>query len=62
MKHLHYAPVFARRTVHTAGSSIVAWDDKSLYTYSKLQNKHNRLEGLLLFKKPITSLKLYIVS
>ena len=33
----------------------------SFHTYSKPQNKHHRLEGLLPFKKPIISRKLYIV-
>ena len=31
------------------------------HTYSKPRNKHHRLEGLLRFKKPIISRKLYIV-
>ena len=31
------------------------------HTYSKPRNKHHRLEGLLRFKKPIVSRKLYIV-
>ena len=30
-----YAPVFPHTTVHTIGSSIVVWGDKSLHTYSK---------------------------
>ena len=42
--------------------SVVAWGDKSLHTYSKPRSKHHRLEGLLWFKKPIISRKLYIVS
>ena len=57
-----YAPVFARRNVHTVNPSTVAWGDKSLHTYSKPRNKHNQLEGLLEFKKPIVSHKLYIMS
>ena len=56
-----YAPVFSRSTVHTVGPSIIVWGDKSLHTYSKPGNKHHRLEGLLWFKKPILSRKLYIV-
>ena len=31
------------------------------HAYSKPRNKHHRLEGLLRFKKPIISRKLYIV-
>ena len=57
-----YAPVFARRNVHTDSPSTVAWGDKSLHTYSKPRNKHNWLEGLLEIKKPIISRKLYIMS
>ena len=58
-----YAPVFACRNVHTVSLSTVAWDDKSLHTYSKPQNKHNQLEGLLEFKKPNINrtCKLYIM-
>ena len=56
-----YAPVFSRSTVHTVGPSIIVWGDKRLHTYSKPGIKHHRLEGLLWFKKPIISRKLYIV-
>ena len=56
-----YAPVFSCSTVHTVGPSIIVWGDKSLHTYSKPGNKHHQLEGLLRFKKPIISRKLYIV-
>ena len=56
-----YVPVFPHSTVHTIGPSIVARVNKSLYTYLKPQNKDHQLEGLLRFKKPIISRKLYIV-
>ena len=59
MQHLHHAPFLAHCTVHTVVPSIVAWDDKNLHTYSKPSNKHQRLEGLLRFKKPNISQKLY---
>ena len=54
-----YAPVLALCTVHTVVPSIVAWGDKNLHTYLKPRNKHHRLEGLLRFKKPNKSRKLY---
>ena len=54
-----YAPVLAHRTVHTVVPSIVAWGNKNLHTYSKLWNKDHRFEGLLRFKKPNISWKLY---
>ena len=49
-----YDPVFARCNVHKVSPRTVA--------YSKFRNKHNRLEGLLQFKKLIISCKLYIMS
>ena len=54
-----YAPVLARHTVHTVVPSIVTWTDKNLHTYWKPRNKHHQLKGLLRFKKPNISRKLY---
>ena len=56
-----YAPVLAHRTVHTVVPSIVAWGNKNLHTYSKLWNKDHRFEGLLRFKKPNISWKLFLL-
>ena len=36
-------------------------ESSAFHTYSKPLNKHHRSEGLLRFKKPIISRKLYIV-
>ena len=54
-----YAPVLAHHTVHTVVPSIVTWTDKNLHTYWKPWNKHHQLNGLLRFKKPTMSRKLY---
>ena len=54
-----YAPVLAHRTVHPVVPRIVAWGNKNLHTYSKLWNKDHRFEGLLRFKKPNISWKLF---